>query len=67
MQGGTQQISELLADRVGRHRLHLSHPVTSVIQREDDTVTVTTATGTNFHCETLTLTPKTDTDTDTWH
>ena len=50
-QGGTQQISQLLADRVGRHRIHLQHPVSSITQREDGAVTVTTTAGSSFHCE----------------
>lgn len=47
IQGGTQQISELLADRVGREKIHLEEPVTRICQ-DDRIVTVHTATGKVF-------------------
>ncbi|XP_037094079.1 probable flavin-containing monoamine oxidase A [Pollicipes pollicipes] len=50
VKGGTQQISKLLAARVGEQRLLLREPVTRISQ-EDGTVTVTTGTGRTFHCE----------------
>ncbi|XP_043196774.1 probable flavin-containing monoamine oxidase A [Amphibalanus amphitrite] len=51
VKGGTQQISELLADRIGRHRLYLRHPVTDITERQDGGVSVTTAAGNLFHCQ----------------
>ncbi|KAF0314577.1 putative flavin-containing monoamine oxidase A [Amphibalanus amphitrite] len=50
VKGGTQQISELLADRIGRHRIYLGHPVTEISQGNDD-VTVSTGDGIIFHCK----------------
>ncbi|XP_043204708.1 probable flavin-containing monoamine oxidase A, partial [Amphibalanus amphitrite] len=50
VKGGTQQISELLADRIGRHRIFLGHPVTEITQGNDD-VTVSTGDGVVFHCK----------------
>jgi hypothetical protein len=42
-QGGTQQISEILADRIGRKNIHLEQPVASISQSdESDLVTVKT-------------------------
>lgn len=46
-QGGTQQISEILADRVGRENIHLEEPVTSISQ-EDENVIVHTLKGKRF-------------------
>ena len=46
-QGGTQQISERLADKIGRNRIHLEEPVTRIVQNEE-LVTVHTATGKIF-------------------
>lgn len=45
LQGGTQQISEILADRVGRERIHLGEPVTSISHEEGEIVTVRTLSG----------------------
>lgn len=46
-QGGTQQISEILADRVGRENIHFGEPVTS-ISEVDDNVIVHTLKGKSF-------------------
>jgi len=50
VKGGTQQISELLADRVGREKIHLEEPVTHVYQ-DGHIVTVHTATGKVFRAK----------------
>ena len=47
VQGGTQQISEKIADRVGRDKIHLNQPITRITQ-ENGIVTVETTTGKLF-------------------
>ena len=48
-QGGTQQISEILADRIGRENIHLKEPVASISQTDvSDSVTVQTSSGKIF-------------------
>ena len=48
-QGGTQQISEILADRIGRENIHLEEPVDSISQSEQsESVTVHTLSGKIF-------------------
>lgn len=53
-QGGTQQISEKLAEKVGESRLKLSEPVTRVTQ-SDSSVVVHTALGNTYTCKKLVL------------
>lgn len=49
VKGGTQQISERLADRIGREKIHLKEPVESISQQDkDNLVTVCTGTGKIF-------------------
>lgn len=47
-QGGTQQISEILADRVGRENVQLNQPVSAIYQDQTEFVTVHTLTGKIF-------------------
>jgi hypothetical protein len=48
-QGGTQQISELLANRIGRDKIYLNEPVTHISEPEGrDFVTVNTESGKVF-------------------
>lgn len=42
IKGGSQQISELLADRIGREQVRLKTPVQKIVQNEDGSVLVTT-------------------------
>ncbi|XP_057367268.1 probable flavin-containing monoamine oxidase A isoform X1 [Daphnia carinata] len=48
VKGGTQQISEILADRIGRENVQLNQPVSAIYQDQTEFITVHTLTGKIF-------------------
>lgn len=50
IKGGAQQISDLLADKIGRQNIILSSPVTQIKQTEES-VSVSTASGERYLCD----------------
>ncbi|CAF0875894.1 unnamed protein product [Rotaria sp. Silwood1] len=56
IKGGSQQISQLLVERIGKEQVLLGTPVQKIVQNDDDTVLVTTTQNqTTFQCRKLIL------------